>query len=100
LRPGGYDPADYAAYVVRSAEEAAVSPLLVMTVLHNEAYKPHHPLLELLWQWWKPGAGRPSEWPTCTVRRSSGFGERTACQSGGKTFATIPLSPSTRRPCI
>ncbi|MEV5731638.1 transglycosylase SLT domain-containing protein [Streptomyces pharetrae] len=42
--------------MVRSAEEAAVSPLLVMTVLHNEAYKPHHPLLERLWQWWKPEA--------------------------------------------
>ncbi|MER7915600.1 MULTISPECIES: lytic transglycosylase domain-containing protein [unclassified Streptomyces] len=56
IRPGGYDPADYAAIVVRSAEEAGVSPLLVMTVLHNEAYKPHHPLLERLWQWWKPGA--------------------------------------------
>ncbi|WP_407547545.1 lytic transglycosylase domain-containing protein [Streptomyces sp. Pv4-95] len=56
LRPGGYDPADYAAIVVRSAGEVGVSPLLVMTVLHNEAYKPHHPLLERLWQWWKPGA--------------------------------------------
>jgi hypothetical protein len=56
LRPGRYDPADYAGCVVRSAEVAGVSPLLVMTVLHNEAYKPHHPLLERLWQWWKPGA--------------------------------------------
>ncbi|NEY31298.1 lytic transglycosylase domain-containing protein [Streptomyces sp. PRKS01-65] len=56
LRPGGYDPADYAAYVVSSASEAGVSPLLVMTVLHNEAYKPHHPLLERLWQWWKAEA--------------------------------------------
>ncbi|MGW9493645.1 lytic transglycosylase domain-containing protein [Streptomyces prasinus] len=56
LRPGGYEPADYAAVVVHSAREAGVSPLLVMTVLHNEAYKPHHPLLERLWQWWKPGA--------------------------------------------
>jgi hypothetical protein len=42
VRPGSYDPADHAAYVVRSAEEAAVSPLLVMTVLHNEAYKPQN----------------------------------------------------------
>ncbi|GAA2277919.1 hypothetical protein GCM10010368_54660 [Streptomyces roseiscleroticus] len=56
MRPGGYDPADYAACVVRSAREAGVSPSLVMTVLHNEAYKPHHPLLERLWQWWKPEA--------------------------------------------
>ncbi|MFE9453485.1 lytic transglycosylase domain-containing protein [Streptomyces sp. NPDC006739] len=56
LLPGGYDPADYAAVVVRSAGEAGVSPLLVMTVLYNEAYKPHHPLLERLWQWWKPAA--------------------------------------------
>ncbi|WP_432188101.1 lytic transglycosylase domain-containing protein [Streptomyces sp. Tue6028] len=56
LRPGGYDPAQYAGCVVRSAEAAGVSPLLVMTVLHNEAYKPHHPLLERLWQWWKPEA--------------------------------------------
>ncbi|MEV6118719.1 lytic transglycosylase domain-containing protein [Streptomyces sp. NPDC052109] len=56
LLPGRYDPADYAAVVARSAQEAEVSPLLVMTVLHNEAYKPHHPLLERLWQWWKPAA--------------------------------------------
>ncbi|MFC8173995.1 lytic transglycosylase domain-containing protein [Streptomyces sp. NPDC057242] len=56
LRPGGYDPGDYTPYVLSGAEEAGVSPLLVMTVLHNEAYKPHHPLLERLWQWWKPGA--------------------------------------------
>ncbi|MEU2930607.1 lytic transglycosylase domain-containing protein [Streptomyces sp. NPDC007251] len=56
MLPGGYDPADYAAVVVRSAKEAEVSPLLVMTVLHNEAYKPHHPLLERLWQRWKPEA--------------------------------------------
>ncbi|WP_307123418.1 lytic transglycosylase domain-containing protein [Streptomyces sp. B1I3] len=56
LRPGDYDPADYTAYVVDSAGEAGVPPLLVMTVLHLEAYKPHHPLLERLWQWWKPGA--------------------------------------------
>lgn len=56
LRPGAYDPADYAASVVRSAEEAGVSPVLLMSVLHNEAYKPHHPLLERLWQWWKPEA--------------------------------------------
>ncbi|MGW4276853.1 lytic transglycosylase domain-containing protein, partial [Streptomyces seoulensis] len=56
LRPGGYDPADYAAHVAHSADAAGVSPVLVMTVLHNEAYKPHHPLLERLWQWWKPGA--------------------------------------------
>ncbi|MEU4658321.1 lytic transglycosylase domain-containing protein [Streptomyces sp. NPDC023723] len=56
LRPGGYDPAAYAAPVVRGAAAAGVSPLLLMTVLYNEAYKPHHPLLERLWQWWKPGA--------------------------------------------
>ncbi len=56
LRPGGYDPADHAAACVRSAARAGVPPLLVLTVLHNEAYKPHNPLLERLWQWWKPGA--------------------------------------------
>ncbi|TGZ15294.1 hypothetical protein DV517_02670 [Streptomyces sp. S816] len=56
IRPGAYDPADYAEAVMRGAQEAGVSPLLVMTVLHNEAYKPHHPLLERLWQWWKPEA--------------------------------------------
>ncbi len=56
LRRGDYAPADYAAVVLSGAREAGVSPLLVMTVLHNEAYKPHHPLLERLWQWWKPGA--------------------------------------------
>ncbi|MER6037348.1 lytic transglycosylase domain-containing protein [Streptomyces sp. NPDC001835] len=56
LRPGGYDPGDYAALVVDSAEEAGISALLLMGVLHNEAYKPHHPLLERLWHWWKPEA--------------------------------------------
>lgn len=56
LRPGDYDPADYVAAAVRGAEEAGVSPSLVMGVLYNEAYKPHHPLLERLWQWWKPEA--------------------------------------------
>ncbi|MEU6404980.1 transglycosylase SLT domain-containing protein [Streptomyces sp. NPDC046985] len=56
LRPGEYDPADYAACVARGSAAADVSPLLVMAVLHNEAYKPHHPLLERLWHWWKPGA--------------------------------------------
>ncbi|MFE3636330.1 lytic transglycosylase domain-containing protein [Streptomyces sp. NPDC059168] len=56
LRPSGYDPGDYAEAVVRSAEEAGVSALLLMGVLHNEAYKPHHPLLERLWHWWKPEA--------------------------------------------
>ncbi|MEU1077066.1 MULTISPECIES: lytic transglycosylase domain-containing protein [unclassified Streptomyces] len=56
LRPAAYDPADYVECVVRGAAEARVSPLLVMTVLCNEAYKPHHPLWERLWQWWKPGA--------------------------------------------
>lgn len=56
LRPGGYDPADYAAAVTRGATAAGVSPVLLMAVLYNEAYKPHHPLLERLWQWWKPGA--------------------------------------------
>ncbi|MET7456791.1 lytic transglycosylase domain-containing protein [Streptomyces sp. NPDC005574] len=56
LRPGAYDPADYAETLVRGAKEAGTSPLLVLTVLHVEAYKPHHPLLERLWQWYKPGA--------------------------------------------
>ncbi|MGW5371072.1 transglycosylase SLT domain-containing protein [Streptomyces sp. NPDC004009] len=56
LRPGGYDPGDYAPLVVHSAAEAGVSALLLMGVLHNEAYKPHHPLLERLWHWWKPEA--------------------------------------------
>ncbi|MFJ3231140.1 transglycosylase SLT domain-containing protein [Streptomyces sp. NPDC086787] len=56
LRPGGYDPADYASSVLRCAHETGVSPVLLMAVLYNEAYKPHHPLLERLWQWWKPDA--------------------------------------------
>ncbi|MFD3611111.1 lytic transglycosylase domain-containing protein [Streptomyces atroolivaceus] len=80
LRPGGYDPADYAEYVVRSAGELEVSPLLVMTVLHNEAYKPHHPLLERLWQWWKPGAAfGVANMHRATfeeVRRTHGLSER------------------------
>lgn len=80
LWPGGYDPADYAAHVVCSAREAGVSPLLVMTVLHNEAYKPHHPLLERLWQWWKPGASfGVANMHRATfeeVRRTHGLSER------------------------
>ncbi|MFI2780821.1 lytic transglycosylase domain-containing protein [Streptomyces sp. ALB3] len=80
LRPGGYDPADYATCVLHSAEESGVSPLLVMTVLHNEAYKPHHPLLERLWQWWKPGAaygvGNMHRATFEQVRRSHGLAER------------------------
>ncbi|GGY16468.1 lytic transglycosylase domain-containing protein [Streptomyces xanthochromogenes] len=80
LRPGAYDPADYAECVVRSAAEAEVSPLLVMTVLHNEAYKPHHPLWERLWQWWKPGASfGVANMHSATfeqVRRSHGLSER------------------------
>ncbi|MFG3281297.1 lytic transglycosylase domain-containing protein [Streptomyces sp. NPDC048111] len=80
LRPGAYDPADYAECVVRSAAEARVSPLLVMTVLHNEAYKPHHPLWERLWQWWKPGASfGVANMHSATfeeVRRTHGLAER------------------------
>nr|WP_246620567.1 lytic transglycosylase domain-containing protein [Streptomyces corallincola] len=56
LRPAAYDPADYADVVAECAAEAGVTPRLVMAVLYNEAYKPHHPLLERLWQWWKPAA--------------------------------------------
>ncbi|MFD7711733.1 lytic transglycosylase domain-containing protein [Streptomyces sp. NPDC059786] len=80
LRPGGYDPADYAACVVRGAAEAGVSPQLVMTVLHNEAYKPHHPLLERLWQWWKPqasfGVANMHRATFEQVRRAHGLRER------------------------
>ncbi|MFJ3501845.1 lytic transglycosylase domain-containing protein [Streptomyces sp. NPDC090135] len=80
LRPGGYDPGDYTSCVLSGAEEAGVSPLLVMTVLHNEAYKPHHPLLERLWQWWKPGAsfglGNMHRATFERVRREHGLSER------------------------
>lgn len=79
-RPSGYDPADYAAHVVSSAAEAGVSPLLVMTVLHNEAYKPHHPLLERLWQWWKAdaafGVANMHRATFEQVRRTHGLSER------------------------
>lgn len=97
IRPGAYDPSDYADAVMRSAEEAGVSPLLVMTVLHNEAYKPHHPLLERLWQWWKPGAS----FGVANMHRATfdGYGGRMTCRGGGTTCATIPASPSTRRRC-
>jgi hypothetical protein len=80
LRPGHYDPADYTACVVGSAGEAGVSSVLVMTVLHVEAYKPHHPLLERLWQWWKPGASfGVANMHRATferVRRTHGLSER------------------------
>ncbi|MEU9394754.1 lytic transglycosylase domain-containing protein [Streptomyces sp. NPDC048324] len=80
LRPGDYDPADYADCVVRSAEAAGVSPLLVLTVLYNEAYKPHHPLLERLWQWWKPeasfGVANMHRATFERVRRAHGLSER------------------------
>ncbi|MEU6172316.1 lytic transglycosylase domain-containing protein [Streptantibioticus parmotrematis] len=77
LRPGAYDPADYAHEVLRGAREAGVSPELVMAVLHNEAYKPHHPLLERLWQWWKPhasfGVGNMHRATFEQVRRAHGL---------------------------
>ena len=80
LRPGHYDPADYADCVVRCAEAAGVSPLLVLTVLYNEAYKPHHPLLERLWQWWKPeasfGVANMHRATFERVRRAHGLSER------------------------
>jgi hypothetical protein len=80
LRPGRYDPADYAAYVVSSAADVEVSPLLVMTVLHNEAYKPHHPLLERLWQLWKTeaafGVANMHRTTFEQVRRTHGLSER------------------------
>jgi hypothetical protein len=56
LRPDRYEPDDYAPAVVRCAREAGIGPRLLMTVLRTEAYKPHHPLLERVWQWWKPGS--------------------------------------------
>ncbi|MER8007799.1 MULTISPECIES: lytic transglycosylase domain-containing protein [unclassified Streptomyces] len=80
LRPAEYDPADYADCVLRSAEAAGVSPLLVLTVLYNEAYKPHHPLLERLWQWWKPeasfGVANMHRATFERVRRAHGLPER------------------------
>ncbi|MER5505240.1 lytic transglycosylase domain-containing protein [Streptomyces sp. NPDC002766] len=80
LRPGDYDPADYADYALRSAKAAGVSPLLVLTVLYNEAYKPHHPLLERLWQWWKPeasfGVANMHRATFERVRRAHGLSER------------------------
>ncbi|MFD7304970.1 transglycosylase SLT domain-containing protein [Streptomyces pharetrae] len=77
--------------MVRSAEEAAVSPLLVMTVLHNEAYKPHHPLLERLWQWWKPeaayGVANMHRATFERVRRTHGLSERWQDLRDDPTFA-------------
>ncbi|WP_233518360.1 transglycosylase SLT domain-containing protein [Streptomyces corynorhini] len=77
LRPGRYDPADYAGCVLTYAAEAGISPTLLMAILHNEAYKPHHPLLEWLWQRWKPkasfGLGNMHEATFEQVRRAHGL---------------------------
>ncbi|MFF2848257.1 lytic transglycosylase domain-containing protein [Streptomyces sp. NPDC058001] len=53
---GPYDPADYATQVRHRAQQAGVSPQLVMAVLYNESYKPHDPDLERAWQRYKPDA--------------------------------------------
>ncbi|MFJ6571185.1 lytic transglycosylase domain-containing protein [Streptomyces sp. NPDC091292] len=53
---GSYDPADYASEVRTRAQQAGVSPQLVMAVLYNESYKPHDPDLERAWQRYKPDA--------------------------------------------
>jgi hypothetical protein len=51
-----YDPADYASQVRTWARRTGVSARLVMAVLYNEAYKPHDPEVERVWQKYKPDA--------------------------------------------
>lgn len=51
------DPAGYAAQVRACAREAGINPVLLMAILYNESYKPHHPALERAWQRIDPDAG-------------------------------------------
>lgn len=53
------DPARLTTEVRAHAEAAEVDPVLLMTILHVESYKPHGPLLERAWQ---------------ALRRDSAFG--------------------------
>lgn len=51
-----YDPARFAAQVVKHANEAGVHAQLLMAILYNESYKPHDPAAERAWQKLKPDA--------------------------------------------
>jgi hypothetical protein len=51
-----YDPARFAAKVVKHAHEAKISPQLLMAILYNESDKPHDPAFERAWQKIKPDA--------------------------------------------
>lgn len=53
---GNQDTARFAPTARTRAQEAGVSPRLVMAILFNESYKPHDPGLERAWQRMKPGA--------------------------------------------
>ena len=44
-----YDPAHFAPQVRRYAQQAGVSPQLLMAILYNESYKPHDPVFERSW---------------------------------------------------
>lgn len=44
------DPARYAAQVRAHATEAGIEPVLLMSIIYNENYKPHDPGLERSWQ--------------------------------------------------
>ena len=44
-----YDPAHFAPQVRRYAQQAGVSPQLLMAILYNESYKPHDPKFERQW---------------------------------------------------
>jgi hypothetical protein len=43
-------PGRFAPQVLRSASAAQINPQLLMAILYNEAYKPHNPALEKVWQ--------------------------------------------------
>lgn len=51
-----YDPARFAAQVVKHAHQAKISPQLLMAILYNESDKPHDPAFERSWQKIKPDA--------------------------------------------
>lgn len=53
---GSESPGRFAARVIAHADEAGVSPQLLMAILYNESYKPHDPGLERAWQRLTPDA--------------------------------------------
>ncbi|MFC6936421.1 hypothetical protein ACFQHO_43225 [Actinomadura yumaensis] len=89
---GERDPARFAGDVRRYAKKAGVSARLLMTILYNEADKPHDPELERAWQKFK----RDAAFGIANMHRAA-FDEakRGASRTGaGRNCPTTRPSPS------